>query len=619
MRSLTGLTIAIIIFSTLFSGRPHLGDPFAPARLDEGDTVMPAGRKIFDAYCRNCHKDSGIAQAPDATILSTMTPKSIVAALRAGKMRLQASALNDSEKTQVAEWITQSLIVNEEMPKDAFTQFKLSTGKNDYSGWGGNLEGTGFRTLTQTGINTLNLSSLHFKWAFAFAGATVVRSKPAVVGDWLIVGGQFGELYALNKKTGKIGWKFAASAAIRGAIVIEEKGEKVTAYFADFSTNVYAINARNGKLIWDKRAGFDQQSSVTGSVAIYNGYVYVPISSIEVAMAANGNYSCCTSSGGVVALSSATGQEIWRHRVLPTARVTGKKKNGGLFFGPSGAPVWCSPTVDAKRGLLYLGTGENYSMPSSGSSDAIQALDLKTGRLVWNFQSTKNDIYNLACPYFNNCPWKPGPDLDFGMAPLLVKRPDGKDILVAGQKAGLVFALSPSTGKVIWKRRIGKGGALGGVHWGMAADAQHVYAANADNLAGLDLSDTSIKPSPGLYALDLSTGNIAWKAGSPDCMDKSQCFDCNSAAPAVIPGIVFAGGLGGHIRAYSSKDGKLLWDFNTIQNYETTDGLKGKGGAIDGPAPVMSGGFLYVNSGYGMFGEAPGNVIICFSVEPDKH
>jgi polyvinyl alcohol dehydrogenase (cytochrome) len=260
--------------------------------------------------------------------------------------------------------------------------------------------------------------------------------------------------------------------------------------------------------------------------------------------------------------------------------------------------------------LVYIGTGENYSAPATHTSDAIQAIDMKTGRLVWNFQATAGDTYNTACPMFFNCPEKAGPDLDFGMAPLLVRQKNGADILVAGQKSGVVYALSPDRGKLLWKTRIGKGGALGGIHWGMATDGKLIYAANADNPLALDKSDTAFSAAPGLYALDLQTGRVVWKTPSPDC--GKNCIAANSAAPAVIPGIVFAGGLDGHIRAYAARDGKILWDFNTAAEFNTSNGIKGKGGSIDGPAPVVSEGMLLVNSGYGMFGEIPGNLLLAF-------
>jgi polyvinyl alcohol dehydrogenase (cytochrome) len=240
---------------------------------------------------------------------------------------------------------------------------------------------------------------------------------------------------------------------------------------------------------------------------------------------------------------------------------------------------------------------------------------MKTGRLIWNFQATRQDTYNAACPFLVNCPEKAGQDLDFGMAPILVKEKNGRDILVAGQKSGMVFGLSPDQGKLIWKTRIGKGGALGGIHWGMATDGKLVYAANADNILGIDKTDSLVNPSPGIYALDLLTGKIVWKTPSPDCQGIKNCYSANSAAPAAIPGIVFAGALDGHIRAYASKSGKILWDFNTAKEFETADGTSGHGGAIDGPSPVVSDGMLFVNSGYGMFGEMPGNVLIAFEVK----
>jgi polyvinyl alcohol dehydrogenase (cytochrome) len=584
-----------------------------------GDTVSALGRKVFYSTCYTCHKDTAGYLAPGISVLSVMTPRAVLAALVNGKMRQQAASLTENERKAVAEWVTGGKLKSTVIPENAYITFSLpkhSRAVYDYSGWGGNMTGTGHRSSEQSGVNSSNISSLKLKWVFAFPDATIVRSKPALTGDWLIAGSQFGDLYAINRKTGKPGWHFTANAAIRGAIVVQKSGDSTIAYFADYSTNVYAINLNTGKELWNKRAGIDPQSGVTGSVAVYAGKVFVPITSAEVGEAADGQYNCCFSSGGLVALDEKTGNEIWRYRVITeVATERGKKKNGKPFYGPSGAPVWCSPTIDTKRGLVYIGTGENYSRPTTNTSDAIQAIDLNTGKLIWNFQATSGDAYNVACPVFINCPEKSGPDLDFGMAPLLVKRQDGKEILLAGQKSGVVYALSPTGGKLIWQTRIGKGGMLGGIHWGMATDGKYVYAANADNIAGLDKRDSSVMASPGIYALDLFTGKVVWKSPSPACDDKKGCLSFNSAAPAVIPGIVFAGSLDGHVRGYSSKNGKILWDYNTARDYETVNGIKAKGGSIDGPAPVIADGMLYVNSGYGMFGEMGGNVLLGFEVE----
>jgi polyvinyl alcohol dehydrogenase (cytochrome) len=610
-------SLLLVIFLGLRHGPGRL--PVRPGSgRNPADTTWQMGKQVFFTTCNTCHKDSSTLLAPGFTVLTTMTPRSILYSLDKGKMSQIAASLTEEQRREVAQWVTQTPLKETSMPDSAWTSFPgtLTTKPSDYSGWGGDLEGTGFRTTIQSGLTAAKLPLLKLKWVFAFPDATTVRSKPAVVGNWIIVGGQYGELFALDKRTGKIGWKFEARAGIRGAIGIKKKGNSITAYFTDYSSYVYAVDVRTGKEIWSKRAGFDQQSAVTGSVALYNGKVYVPISSLEVATAFKGDYDCCVSSGGVVALDDATGREVWRYRILPQAGKSVKKKNGKFFYGPSGVPVWCSPTVDAKRGLLYIGTGENYSDPATVSSDAIEAINLQTGKLVWNFQGTSGDTYNIACPFFTNCPPKPGPDLDFGMAPILVKRTDGRDILIAGQKSGVVYGLSPASGKLVWRTRIGKGGALGGIHWGMAADDHLIYASNADNILAIDKRDSSLHATPGLYALNILTGKVVWSDPAPSCGGKKDCFQAFSSAPAVTPGIIFAGGLDGHLRAFATKDGRLLWDFDTMQEFaNSSDGIAGSGGALDGPSPVMAGGMLFVNSGYGMFGEKPGNVLLAFSVE----
>lgn len=581
------------------------------------DTIKTKGKQIFLNSCNVCHKDSTAGLAPGVTILSAMTPKSIVASLSDGKMKAQGATLSNYERRAVAEYLTNSTLKNTVLNDSAFSPFQLGNSINkviNHSGWGNDLKGTGFRTAQQAGISSGNVSGLKLKWVFAFPDATIVRSKPAVINDWIIVGGQYGELFAINQQTGKIGWRFDASAAIRGAIFIDQKGSSITAYFADYSSNVYAIDVRTGKLKWNNRAGFDAQSSVTGSVVVYQGKVIVPISSVEVAAAYRGDYPCCISSGGVVALDAANGKTIWQYRVVPKATQTGVKKNGTPSFGPSGAPVWSSPTIDEKRNLVYIGTGQNYSQPASKGSDAIQALDIKTGKLIWSYQATSGDMYNVACPYFDNCPDKNSPDIDFGMAPIIMKDQNGRELLVAGQKSGVVHALSPETGQPVWKTRVGKGGKLGGIHWGMATDGKTVFAANADNILALDTRDTSLKGAPGIYAIDPVQGNVIWKFATPPCKDKKGCFPSNSAAPMVSNDVVFAGSTDGVIRAYATADGKLLWEFDTARIFETVNGIPGKGGSIDGPAPVVANGMLFVNSGYGMFGQAPGNVLLAFEV-----
>lgn len=582
--------------------------------------ITQLGQQVYMTTCNTCHKPEASLKAPGSFILSSMPPRAILAALETGKMRVQAKDLSDEQRKAVAQYLANKPLTETIIPKEAYTAFSLPNPKKAailHSGWGGDLEGTGFRTTKQAGISAATVGSLKLKWAFAFPDVNQVRSKPAILDDWLIVGSQLGDVYCLNKQSGKIGWKFTAKAAIRGAISVVQQASGPQAFFADNATNVYALDVTTGKLLWEKRVGQHAQSANTGSVVVYDNIVYVPLTSLEVVSVLLPNYPCCSSSGEVVALNVRSGDEIWRHRVMAEeAAETGKRKNGAPAYGPAGGIVWCSPTVDTKRGLLYIGTGENYTYPVTNTSDAIQALNLKTGKLVWNFQATQNDAWNMGCPGGPNCPDRPGNDFDFGMAPILVKQPSGNDMLVVGQKSAEVYGLSPDNGKLLWKTSVGLGSALGGIHWGMATDGQYVFAANADNKYALfGKTDSLHRPAPGLYALAVTTGKVVWKAASPPCGDKKGCIEANSAAPTVIPGVVFAGGLDGHMRAYSTSDGKILWDYDTVHEFDTVNGVKGKGGSLDGPSPVVADGMLFVNSGYGLFGELPGNVLLAFAIE----
>lgn len=578
--------------------------------------VKEEGQKLFASTCASCHNTNTDntevkTNAPSTGILAAMTSRTVYSALATGKMKLQAANLTDDQKKAISQFITNQALGETVMPKEAFTTFNLQKKPNILSGWGGNLEGTGFQK--NTSITKENVSSLKVKWVFGFPEGTQVRSKPAIIGDWLIVGTQFGEVYAIHKNTGKIGWMYKATAAIRGGIAIAQSSTGLRIFFADYATNVYALSAA-GKEIWKVRAGIHPQSGNTGTVAVYKNTVFVPLTSFEVASAGNPNYACCTSSGELVALNTTNGQLQWRHRVIAEEpKEVGKKTNGQPFYGPSGAIVWCSPTIDTKRNLIYLGTGENYTAPATNTSDAIQAIDISTGKLKWNFQATSHDTWNSACPGNPNCPEKIGPDFDFGMAPLLVKKEDGQDILVVGQKSGVVHALESATGKVIWQKRVGKGGMLGGIHWGMATDGKKVYVANADNIYTIDKKDSTLKPSPGIYALNLTNGAVAWKTPTPPA--KGRYTEANSATPLVTSDLVFAGALDGFIRAYDAENGTIMWQFDTLKSFETSNGIPGKGGSLDGASPTIVGDMLFVNSGYGLWGEIAGNVLIAFELE----
>ena len=593
---------------------------------DSAAQQLAEGAELFESDCSECHSTAGDDRAPGVMLLRELSPRAIVAALEDGVMRSEGAALTAEQRILIAEYLSGRTYEKEILPVAAFCTdagfADLDLDDVAWMGYGGNLEGTGFQTSERAGLSAGEVPNLELAWAFAFPDAPQVRTKPTVVGESVLVGGPFGEVLALDAATGCVRWSYEAEAAVRGNVLAGEGADGgAVAYFVDFRTNAYALDLRDGSLLWKTRVGWHAASNATGSPALHDGKLIVPVSSWEVVTAGDPRYECCTASGAVAAVDVQTGDVLWYHRVIPGyPERAGRNDIGTQLWAPSGAPVWSSPTVDRRRRLVYAGTGENYTRPTSETSDAILALDLDTGELAWSFQATAEDAFSMACmgrANRSNCPTPPGPDADFGMAPLIVERPDGKEILVVGQKSGVVWALDPDAeGAVLWSTRVGKGSALGGIHWGMATDGRYAYAANSDRADAI-IADIhpDADPTPGVYALDLMNGTVVWSSPAPDdtCGSRPGCHAANSAAPTVIPGVVFAGGLDGHIRAYATEDGRVLWDFDTSALTESTNGVPGRGGSIDGPGPVVANGRLFVNSGYGTFSQMPGNLLLAFT------
>ena len=598
-----------------------------PSRAqDPGEQERGEGARIFADECASCHTSAGDERTPGTGLLNQLSPRAIVASLEDGVMRAEGAALSPEQRIRVAEYLARRAYVEESFPESAFCTdagaFPLDVGTVSWMGFAGNLAGTGFQSPDRAGLAAADVPELQLRWAFAFPDAGQVRTSPAVAGGHVVVGGPFGNVLALDAETGCIRWRFRADAGVRGAVLLGEGAEgRPAAWFMDSRTNVYALDVESGALLWKSRVGWHPASYGTGSPALHDGRLYVPISSLEVVLAGDPGYECCTSSGAVAAVDALTGETLWYHRIIPGhPEATEANAAGTPQWAPSGAAVWSSPTVDPARGLLYAGTGENLNRPTSGHSDAVVALDMETGELAWSFQATADDAFNMACTQLRareNCPDPVGPDLDFGMAPMLVTRPDGREILVAGQKSGTVWALDPDAdGAVLWSTQVGKGSMLGGIHWGMASDGRLAYAPNADRNAVITDVNPAHERAPGLYALDLQSGEVVWSAPAPEsgCEGKERCYAAISAAVTAIEGIVFAGGLDGIIRAHSTMDGTVVWEFDTTEVLESSNGVPARGGAIDGPGPVVAGGMLFVNSGYGTFGQMPGNLLLAFGL-----
>jgi polyvinyl alcohol dehydrogenase (cytochrome) len=445
-------------------------------------------------------------------------------------------------------------------------------------------------------------------------------AQPTIVGGLLFVGGGDREVYALDAKTGCARWAFKTEALVRTAISFAPipGTDQFAVFFGDLRANAYAVNAITGALVWKTKVEDHPAALITGAPTLYSGILYVPVSSMEEVTGSPSAYQCCTFRGSVVALDSATGKQIWKGFTVPEApRPTKRNAMGTQLYGPSGAAVWSAPTIDVQRQVLYVATGDNYSDPPSETSDAILAFELATGRLLWHRQVTANDAYITSCLVGDstNCPESNGPDHDFGQSPILVTMRSGQRVLVAGQKSGVVHALDPDQeGKILWQTRVGKGGPLGGIMWGSAADQDHVYVANSDVRFTDGYQALDPNAGGGLFALELATGRISMQVPPVPCGDRRRCSPALAAAVTAIPGVVFSGGMSGSLRAYSTEDARLLWEVDTARDYSVVNGGSASGGAMDGPGPSIVDGMLYVNSGYAQWGGLPGNVLLAFEV-----
>ena len=567
---------------------------------------------VFAKKCGSCHFEGNDLRAPEPQALRNMSRAAILTALQSGRMRWEGKSLTPAEKSAVSEFLGKSdLAVAASLMGVCARDLDPPPNPPVWSGWGVTPTNTRYQPLTSSGLDREKIKTLKWKWAFGFPGAAATYGQPTSYAGRVYVGSEDGTVYALDAATGCMWWQFRASSTVKTAISIGNNGQ--TAYFGDTNGYLYAVHTDDGKPIWRVHPEAHPAARITGSPLLVGNRLYVPVSSGEEGAAADPHYPCCTFRGAVAALDVGTGATVWKTYTIdkPADRTT-KGPNGTQYFGPSGAAVWSPPTADLKRHLLYVATGNNYSAPESPMADAVVAMNIDTGKILWHRQFTPKDLWNGACVAEQkiNCPQEKGDDFDFGAPPMLKTRADGKDILLLAQKSGLIYALDPDRkGKLLWKTRIGKGGPLGGVEWGGAADGRYAYF----TLSDWDGDHPEI--GGGVVALNLQTGKKVWFAPPPKpaCTANFGCSAANMAPPTAIPGAVLAGSLDGYLRAYDSRSGKVIWEFNTAQPFSTTNGLKAHGGSLNGAGPTVVSGMVFVNTGY--TNAMDGNVLLAFSTE----
>ena len=557
---------------------------------------------------------------PARKVLQRQTSAAIEEILTSGVMRQQGSMLTSAERAAVVEWLGRAPIAEQANVADPCKGAQLgSEAAPSWTSWGNGVANLRFQPAKAAGLSPADVPHLRLKWAFAAPGVTLMHAQPAV-SDGRLIFAAGSDVYALDPRTGCTYWNTDVTSPVRSAIAIASPAGVPFAFFGDQGGIVHAVEVASGKPVWQVHVDVDAAAMVTGTPVYYRKRLYVPVSSYEELAAIDPHYVCCTFRGSVLALDALTGKILWKTYTVTGASQPHMTKKGAKSFGPSGAAVWSAPTIDTEKGLLYAATGDNYSDPATENSDAVLALSLETGNIVWSRQFRSGDSYNMSCGYPNspNCPDAAGPDFDFGSSPLLERMADGHRLLILAAKSGGVYAINPDAqGAQIWRAQLGHGGALGGIEWGPASDGQRFYAAISDeaflpSTTGLDLDPDK---GGGLFALSLKEGKQVWYAPPAKCGTRRQCSPAQPGAVTAIPGVVFSGSLDGHVRAFSSTGGKLVWDYDTEHDYQAVNGVPGHGGAVNGPGPVIAGGMVFVLSGYDMFGEAPGNMLLAFSVD----
>jgi polyvinyl alcohol dehydrogenase (cytochrome) len=467
------------------------------------------------------------------------------------------------------------------------TVANVSTG--DWPSAGQNAGDTHYSSA-ESPIGPGDVARLSPKWTFTTGGD--VSATPTVVGGVVYEVDWAGDLYAINATSGKAIWtrSIATYTGVQNDVSRTSpaywQGELVLGDGTGISPTldgayVTGVNAGNGNARWVTQVDSNPAAIVTGAPIVYDGVAYVGVSSKS-----EGLTTAPTFRGSLVALNASTGKILWRTFMVPT--------------GYTGAAVWGStPVVDPERGLVYIGTGNNYSSPAgvctspadtnctpqstADHEDSIVALRMATGAIAWATPTLTADTWTLAQQF--------GPDFDFGSAPdLYTTVIDGRptDLLGIGQKSGVYWALNPDTGAIVWATAVGPGSELGGIEWGSVADGRQIYVANtnfghiATTLKSFN-GQTSTTTGGFWAALNAATGKITWETAVPAADQTQTPYAMLSGAN----GVLYGGTLntaGQDMYALNMTTGAILWSFG------------GHGAAVGGAAIVD--GSVYWGSGY---------------------
>jgi polyvinyl alcohol dehydrogenase (cytochrome) len=601
------------------SQAPAGAPPQQPGGRGQALPGTESGWATFQGQCVSCHGVvEKIGDAPTVWAIRQMTPQRIYSALQ-GKTH-HGKTLTDIQAQRVGEFMGGRPLASvdagdaKDMPNRCTANPEMADPARgpSWNGWGNGLANTRFQPAPAARLTAADVSRLKLKWAFGYPHGMTSNAPPTVVSGRVFVASDNGYLYSLDAKSGCVYWSYQQGSIVRGAPVVGavnvQGASRWAVFVGDGHAYVHAVDARTGRQLWKVRVDDHPVARITAGLAYHDGRVYVPVSGSEEFQAGQIDYPCCTSRGAVAALDASTGKQVWKTYNVDEPRPWKKNPNGVQLYGPSAGGVWNTPTIDSVRGALYVGTGDAVTPPESPLTDAVVAMDLKTGKVLWTWRAVKQDLFMGGCngPVRSEaCPSPMGPDFDIGNSPILVTLSNGRRAVVAGGKNADVYGLDPDAGgKLLFHVNplgatpgtFGRGG-RGSIVWGGATDGQRIYyGTGAAGLAALNTEGASVWQftAPGLRGGNAGLG----------------------AAPTAIPGVVFEGAADGQLFAVSATDGKQLWQFNTAQEFQTVNQVAARGGAISTSGAVIVDGMVYVGSGYAISsGASGGNVLLAFSAE----
>ncbi len=577
--------------------------------------------ELYTQHCASCHTGEGKGTGPAISSLRQMDRRRLYFALTEGKMREQGKALSRNELRSLVTYLGGPRERPEYKPSvAALCKDRAIDLTPVVAGWG--IASDNSRLQRHTTIDRSNVGTLRLAWAFGIPNTGELRSQPVVTADTIFISSLAGDLFALGRDTGCIKWHRSLGAGVRTPLSLGNVDGAPALFMADYAEKLRAVNPLTGEDVWVSDASISDETMLTGGIVQHGDRLYVPISALGVALAQNPEYECCKGHGAVSAFEAKTGKVLWTTHMTEEAKPTYKSSVGTQLWGPSGVAVWATPTLDPKRNRLYIGTAENTSTPATALSDAVIALDMDDGHILWSYQGTSGDAYNMACWRGPSCPKEQGPDFDFGAPPVLVQLDSGREILVAGQKSGVVHALNPDNGQLLWQRELSQGTALGGVHWSISV---------VDNRIIVPINDPPIRrdftPNPGIYALKPENGEVLWEhRPERDCTSDWRtgrptrenswpgCFYAYgfSSAITTTTELVFGARLDGHVTVLDIRNGNVVWQYDTVQPYETVNGVQAHGGSIDNPGVLVADDLMLIQSGYSQHGQMPGNALLVF-------